>query len=449
MTANAVEVATVMVRNVILARLLSVEQFGLSATFSIMMTLIETFQNIGLNRMIVQDQRADDPRFLANLHGAQIVVGLAAACLMSLLVWPYAFAMATPGLVGGYLVMAAIPLINSFVNLETFRVQREGRFGPQAIRSILSQPIGLLALFPAYWWLGDYRTAIVAIFAQQTSAVLLTHFAVRRRFTVAFDRQIWSHAFAFGWPLVLNGLLMFLVVNGDRTVVSREFGPATLGWFSVALMLTFQPASLIAKTLQTIALPQMSKVQNDLTALQRQFDLLSTLCVLGSLLLVVSAALVAKPAVELLFGAKFLPAAEFLPLLAGAQGLRLVRAVPTITAMACGETKNPLYANIVRGSFIPVALAVAILTRDVPLMIFVGLIGEMVALLAAGWLAQRWAGLSSRYFLKIVISATASMGFIAASQEIHWMFAVAALPALGAFLAFAAPMLPPKSVPRD
>lgn len=414
---NIVDVAAVLVRNIILARLLPVEQFGLAATFSILMTMIETFQNVGLNRLVVQDSRADDPHFVASLHGAQIVVSVAAALLLVVLAYPFAWAMGTPALTFAYMLLALVPLATSFVHLETFRMQREGRFGPQVVRSLLSQPIGLLAVFPGYWWFGDHRAALFAILTQQLAAVILTHVNVGSAFRVAFVPGVARTVAAFGWPLIANGLLMFLILNGDRIIVLHQFGPATLGWFSAAVMLTLTPANLILRSLQTIILPSLSRARSDRAAFQRIYDASCGSTALAGLGLVIGTLLFGDLIIFVLFGEKFMPAATILAPLACMNALRLLRVAPTVAAMAHGETRNPLYANLIRAVGFPAAIAAAVITGAIEPMIVAGVAAEIAGVIVAGVLAHHRAGISGARFWRLSLLLTLC---IAAALTIRW-----------------------------
>ncbi|WP_281277173.1 oligosaccharide flippase family protein [Sphingomonas olei] len=381
---NCVDVAAVLVRNVLLARLLSVTEFGLAATFAILMTIVETFQNVGLNRLVVQDPRADDPAFVSNLHGAQIVVSFMATILLILVAFIFAAATNTISQTGDYLILTVVPLINAFTNLDIFRMQRDGHFAPQALRSLLSQPLGLLAILPAYWFFHDHRVALAAILTQQVSAVALSHVGVQQSYRVSFDGTIARHAFRFGWPLVVNGLLMFFILNGDRMIVLNRFGPEALGWFSAALMLTMIPSNLAAKSLQTLALPALAKTQARPQDHAHLYTVLIALSALLAMTLTVGALLLGAAVLDLLFGARFHAAAAYIVPLACLNALRLFRAAPAIAALASAETRSPLYTNIVRLAGVPAALAIAATTGRIDAMILAGIGAELAAAYCAG-----------------------------------------------------------------
>ena len=396
--ANIVEVLTVLVRNIILARLLPVEEFGLAATFAILMTMVETLQNVGLNRLVVQHPDVDDARLLAGLHGAQILVSAAASGLLMLFAWPFSLAMGTAGLAPAYLALSLVPMVNAFTHLDVFRVQRHGRFGPQALRALLSQPIGLLAVFPGYWWFGDHRAALVAIIAQQAAAAALTHIAVTTPYRIRFDAAIWRTVAAFGWPLVASGLLMFLILNGDRMIVLNQFGAAALGWFSAATMLTLTPANLVAKSLQTVALPPLVRAGTDGRRFQALYDACVGATAWIAMAMVGGTWLLGAPILIFLFGPRYLPASTFLVALACMNAMRLFRAVPATAAMARGDPRNSLYTNLVRVIGVPLAFVAALLTEQIAMMIAVGIIAEVASAALAGVLADRRCGAARRPF---------------------------------------------------
>jgi O-antigen/teichoic acid export membrane protein len=94
------------------------------------------------------------------------------------------------------------------------------------------------------------------------------------------------------------------------------------------------------------------------------------------------------PVIKLLFGEKFAPAAPLLVLLAVMQGIRFFRMPPAVAGMAHGETQNSMWANIVRAAFVPIALIVAMTTKDLRAIIIVGIVGELVSTCVAFGLAK-------------------------------------------------------------
>ncbi len=387
--ANITEILVNTVRNIVLARLLSIEDFGIAATFTLLATMLDFVNQAGLARMGVQARDHDDPHLQATLHTVQAALGLAAGLAVLLIAWPYAALMTTPSLGWAYAMLAFIPLMRGLAHLDSHRLQRHGRFGPWAIRQTIPPILSLIAIYPAFLWLGDYRTALVSIFVQQIGLVAATFIGAERPFRFGHDRAIARRAWAFGMPTMLNSLLIYFIVNGDRLVVGNQFGVASLAWFSAAVTLTLMPMNFVAKTIQTALLPTLARNQDDRDALQRYHDLMIVAAAAITVGFTTGLALVGWLVLRLTFGPKFEPAEPFLLLLGFTQGLRLIRAVPALIALAKAETTNPLYSNIVRGLFILAALAVAIVTRNIYAMLLVGVAGEVVSTAVAIWLLRR------------------------------------------------------------
>jgi O-antigen/teichoic acid export membrane protein len=430
---NVAEILCTFLRNIILARLLGVEDFGIAATFSLLVLLLDIAAQLGLGRMVVQAHDADDPKLQATLHTVQFVLGVVSGLLIFVTAGVYASFMATPTLTWAYASLGIIPIMRGLSHLDSQRLQRVGRFGPAAIRQLAPQIVALIAIYPAYLWLGDYRVALVTILFQQLVMLLASHYGATWRFAMAFDSDVFRRAFAFGWPMMVNSLVMYFVLNGDRMVVSHLFGLQALGWFSAATMLTLMPMNLIAKTMQTLLLPSMSKQQHNPAQLQRQYEMSISAIALVGLVFLTGIWLFGELVLVLTFGPDYASAAVYLVLLTVMQWFRILRAAPALVAMARAETKNPLLTNIVRGFFIVIAFGVAILTRNILLMILCGVVGELIAAIYAGWLARRMIGIAVTHLYAVLGTTTLVSAAISLIEIEGWPIWVLA-PCLAVFL---------------
>jgi O-antigen/teichoic acid export membrane protein len=305
-------------------------------------------------------------------------------------------------------------------HLDTLRLLRHGHFAPFVSRHTLPAIAALLAIWPASLWFDDYRIALVTIYTQQLLVLIASHVGAKWPYRLGFNRDYFQRAFAFGWPLLANSLLMYLILNGDRIIVGNQLGVEMLGWFSAAVMLTYLPISLIARSFQILFLPQMAKHQESDARLQRQYDLAMSSYAILAVSFVAGTTLVGGQVLVLLFGQKFAPATPYLVLLAMMQGIRLLRSASALAAMARAETKNPLYTNMVRSAFILISFSTALLTKDIFLMILVGIAGEIVATLAAALIAQSSVRLSSRHACFVLGATVAACAAIVGTELMGW-----------------------------
>ena len=63
-------------RNLVVARLTTIEDYGIAATFAISMAVVEMMTTLGLHQMIIQDSKGDDPDLQAGLQGFHLLRAL-------------------------------------------------------------------------------------------------------------------------------------------------------------------------------------------------------------------------------------------------------------------------------------------------------------------------------------------------------------------------------------
>jgi O-antigen/teichoic acid export membrane protein len=119
-----------LVRNVIIARLISVEDFGIASTFAITMAMVEMASNIAVDRLLVQARDGEEPHLLSTLHSIQAARGLFGAVVLFVIAHPVSLLFGLPEVAWAYQAMAAIPLLRGLANLDMFRRQRDMQFLP-------------------------------------------------------------------------------------------------------------------------------------------------------------------------------------------------------------------------------------------------------------------------------------------------------------------------------
>jgi O-antigen/teichoic acid export membrane protein len=401
---NSLAAVLGLVRNIIVARLISVEDFGIASTFAMAMALIDMSANIGVNRLIVQSKDGNSEEFQASLQGFQVARGFAGGALILILAHPLATMFHTPEATWAYQFMALMPIVKGFAHLDMNRFQRERKFMPSIISETTAQGLSTLLAFVFGYWLRDYRAMLFALLGQNLVYLIASQAFAVRKYKLGWNKHQIGHAMQFGWPLLLNGFLMFGIFHGDRMVIGNHLGVTVLGWYSVAYMLTLMPSGLIAKVLDTMCLPPLSKHQDN----PEKFNALakSTLeagCLIG-VLMAVGFALLGGPVVHLLFGAKHAQALVVLIVLAVMQAVRIAKTGPSIVAIARKETTNPMIANLTRVMFVPLAFLAVNMGYDILTVVYVATAGETMALLVSFVLLAWKLGLSTRYLAKTFLA---------------------------------------------
>jgi O-antigen/teichoic acid export membrane protein len=369
------------VRNLIVARLVSAADFGICATFAMTVALLNMLGDLSVDKLLVQAKDGDSPRVQATAQLIQFARGVVGALLLFAVGGLVADAFDAPQAAWAFRTLAFVPLIRGCAHLDIRRVQRDLRFAPAAVADGVPQLVSTLAAWPLAVWLGDYRVVLWAVLLQEALATVLSHALAERRYAWAADRVVARRIAAFGLPLCVNALLMFGIFQGDRVVVGAAYGLELLGAYSTAFMLTIVPTALLAGVSTSLALPVLSRAQDDPREFERRTAATTQTIALVAALVAVPLAVLGGRLVVALYGAKYAAAAAVVPWLAAMQCVRMLRVGPTLAAIAQGDTVNSMIGNVWRSGALAAMAVAALLQADLTWVAAAGLGGEIAALL--------------------------------------------------------------------
>lgn len=385
---NAFTGVLTLVRNLLVARLIGVEDYGIAATFTIAMSAVEMLSAFGLQQQIVQAKDGDDPRLQAGLQCFQAMRGLFSASVMFLSAHLIARFLGIEPVGWAFQVLALVPLLNGFIHFDVYRLNRNFRYLPGILTTTVPAALSTLLIWPLWLAMPDYRVMLYAVLIQVVCTIITSHLVAERKYKLLFDTAILRQGMRFGWPILLDSLLLLAVFHGEKLIVGRELGMSALAIFAMGVTLTLTPTVVMDKSVQSFFLPQLSATQDD-PARFAPLAMSAFQVYLGvGTFLVVAVLFVGAPFISLVLGAKYAPLNTILIWLAILQALRIFKGGPATVALSRRQTENAMIANIVRVAALPLAWWVAHQTGDMMLVIFIGLGGEMVGIAVAFFLAR-------------------------------------------------------------
>lgn len=383
LSGNAAAAVLTLARNLVLARMLPVADYGIASTFALTMAVVEMASALGLQQQIVQSKDGDDPRYQAALQGFQVLRGAFSSLVLFLIAGPMADFLGIPQVTWAYQVLAVMPVLNAMVHFDIYRMQRRMRFGPGLLTSTVPALLSLVLVWPLVAMFGDWRVMLWAIMAQGLATVLLTHLVAERPYRLVLDRAVIAGSLRFGWPLLANAVLLFLVFNGEKLIVGRELGMAALGLFAMGVTLTLTPTLVAAKSVQSFFLPQLSRaVERDDASLRHLAIVTAQAAVLNGTTMALVVALVGEAFVLAVLGPKYAPLLPLLAGLAAVHALRIFKSGPSVVALALGKTGNALLGNLFRVVALPVAWAVLIGGGTLEQVIWIAIAAEACGFVA-------------------------------------------------------------------
>jgi len=367
------------VRNIIIARLISVEDFGIAMLFALTMSAIEMASNLAIDKIIIQDKEGDDENFQATSQTFQLIRGFVGGVILYFFAKYVAFFFKVPEAVWAFQLLALYPVIKGLTHLDASRFQRKMNFLPLMWAEAIPLLVSLLLSWPLTIWFGDYSVMIWLLLIQVSLFVLLTHIYAERKFNLQWNSKVVKRIYLFGWPLLVNGILMFAILQGDKAIIGSMFTMETLGWYSAAFSLTLGPAMLLVKVSQSVLLPVLSRHQDNDNLFIQQSVLTIQLCLLMGVSLTFFFIFFGGDLLMLLFGEKYSSGIEVVAYLGFMQGLRVIKAGPMLVALACANTKNPMISNSVRGLAFAASIAAAGLGYGINTLVIIAILGEVCA----------------------------------------------------------------------
>jgi O-antigen/teichoic acid export membrane protein len=372
-------------RNVILAWFLSRADFGVAATFAITLSLLDMLSDLSADVLLVQAPDGDSPRLQATAQFLQAVRCAAQAALILLLSQPVASLFKVPSAAWAFRCLALAPLVRGFIHLDNRRVRRDMRYVPGVLVEVGGQLIPTLAAWPLAAAFHDYRAAVWLMLVQVVSATVVSHLVAERAYRWAWDRALAARIMRFSWPLLVNGLLLFAIMQGDRVLVGAfpAYTPADLGVYSVAFLLVATPTITLTRVVSVMLLPLLSRAQDEPARFLRRYELCTQTVSLVALVVMIPFIVAGGELVTLIYGPKYAGAGAFIGWFAAMQGVRLLRVAPTLAAMSKADTVNSMVTNLVRVTMLIPAIVAAALGEPLAWIAAAGFVGEVLAFAAA------------------------------------------------------------------
>jgi O-antigen/teichoic acid export membrane protein len=306
---------------IMLARLLGPHAFGTYAVAYVALSAVLAFNELGVSLAIVRwpgDPGEIIPTVTTISAGVSAII-----CGCCLFAAPaYASAMGAPEATTVIRVLVLAVLIDGFTATPVAVLQRNFRQGRKTIADQANVWLSTGVTVTLAWsGAGAMSLAVGRLVGCTAGAILLLAFAPESR-RLGFDRARARALLRFGLPLAGASLVAFGVATADQIVVGHLLGTVALGFYVLALNVANWPLTMFSQPVRTVGPAVFARLQHDRAAMRATF--LSTaglLCAvaLPACLLIGGAA---RPLVGLVYGSRWMPAAQplmWLALLGGVQ----------------------------------------------------------------------------------------------------------------------------------
>jgi PST family polysaccharide transporter len=299
----------------LLARLLTAEDFGLQGMTAILMTFLGLFREAGLASATIQ-RREVTPEQISTLFWINTAVGIVMSMLTIVLAPAVAWFYGEPRLFWITIVSGASFVFAGLAAQHQALITREMRFVTLAKIDIISFALSAALGVMIAWFDGHYWALVgMAVAAPVISAagVWLANPWIPGRPRRGAGVKSMLH---FGWMTTCTGIIVFMAWNADNILIGRFWGAEALGLYGRAYQLATLPVNQLNAALTGVAFSALSRIQDDPERQARSFLRGYFLLLSLTIPIVISYPLFAEEIVDVMLGEKWVAVAPVFALLA-------------------------------------------------------------------------------------------------------------------------------------
>lgn len=340
-------------------RILTPSDYGLFAMTSVVLVLLTLFNGQGFANAAIQ-QREGGARQLRQLFGLLLLFNCALAAIQVAIAPLAAQFYHQPKVAELLRVQALIYLTNPFFALGYTVLARAMDFRRQAQVNIVSALVGAATALGgalAGWGVWTLVLAPLASFATRGFGMA---WAARAFVRPSFDFRGIGALAGYGGVMMAGQLFWFAQTQADILIAGRSFSPTELGFYTTALFLSQIFVTKIVPPLNEVAFSAYARIQDDSAAVAANFLRSVRVVMTLAMPFCLGLAAVAEPAVHVLLGDKWLPAAPIVRLLALAMPFMTLHVMFGPATNACGNPGIATRTAILGAALMPACYLVGV-----------------------------------------------------------------------------------------
>ena len=340
--------------NVILARLLFPEAFGVMALVNSLIQGLQMFSDVGIEPSIIQSKRADEPKFLNTAWTLQVIRGFGlflAACAVA---WPFTefyadspeYAPFKSDLLMMIPVAALTALFAGFNATNMVTLNRHLKLKERMLFDLVLQVCNIGSTIVLAWvyrsvWALVAGNVIEALLRVMASHVVLP--GIRNGF--AWDKSCVHELIRFGRWIFLGTVLGFLMQFGDRLILGKLMSPTDLGLYAIALGFSQMVVKAMRQFSGRVLFPLYARLQeDDPDRLRSRMFRVRGALLLCALPPVCVLAVIAQPVVDVLYTSDYHEAGWMLRILAIGGVASIIGLTISPVLLAAGDSLGHLIA---------------------------------------------------------------------------------------------------------
>ena len=397
---NIVQFGVTFVVSIVLARLLSPDDYGLIGIVGIFTAVCTQLINGGMGSALIRTKDATDEDY-----NTVFIVNLVMSFVLYALVFcgsPFiADFFHREELTDLTRVASLGMIIGALALVQRTRLTKRIDFKTQTkITLMASISSGIIGIAMALAGCGVWSLVVQHLSSQVLSTILLWHFN-KWVPNLSFSRESFHRLFGFGWKMMLSGLLDTVWKELYLVVVGKFYSPATLGQYTRAKQFSALFSSNLTSVIQRVTYPVLSNIQDDKERMVSAYRRIikTTMFVTATSMFFLAA--ISEPLLYCLIGPKWHDAAIYLPLICISGSLYPLHAINLNMLQVQGRSDLFLGLEVIKKIIGIAPLSVCIFYGILP-MLYLNLVTSTIIFFLNSYYSGKQIGYSSWMQIKDV-----------------------------------------------
>ena len=399
---SATSYAITFLVGIVLARLLSPEEYGLIGVIMIFVTVFDGIIDSGFSNALIRKKNATDEdnntMFITNL-----VISVVLFFVMYLSAPLIAKFFGHEQLIPLTRAMSFYLIINAFCLIQRTLLIKEIDFKTitkcQIISAGLSGVIGILMAFTGFGVWSLVGQNLSRIFFNTVCLWIFRNWKPNFSFSWVSFKDL----FGFGWKLMVSGIINSVWGQLYQIVIGKCYSTETLGLYTKAREYVDIVSKYLTSVVQQVSYPALSQIQDEKDRLKGGYRRVINLTMLVVFILVLGMAACAKQMILVLIGEKWLPCVPIMQLVCFSMCLYPLHAINLNMLQVQGRSDLFLKLEIVK-KVIGVLPVLAGIFFNIYWMLIVGFItGGCIDFVLNSYFSGKFLGYSTKDQLKDIL----------------------------------------------
>lgn len=300
-----------LVVSIVLARILSPEDYGTIALITVFINILNVFVDSGLGNALIQKKDADNTDF-STVFYTNVIFCIVLYILMFVFSPFLAEFYNRPELASIIRVLSITILVSGVKNIQQSYVSRTLQFR----KFFFSTLAGTIIAAVAGIWMAYHGFGVWALVAQQVTNLsidtIILWITVKWRPELVFSFKRLKSLFSYGWKLLVSALLDTFYTNLYNLVIGKKYSANDLAFYTKGELFPKAVVGNINNAIDSVLLPTMSSEQDNkerVKQMTRRAIKTSTFCIAP---LMMGLAGCSQNVISVLLTDKWLPAAPYL-----------------------------------------------------------------------------------------------------------------------------------------